>query len=146
LFFVKKYSLEIESFIFGGIMKKLLGIVSMLLVFGGPAQADVLGPDLICTGDNGEALTVNLFQTRTETVFVNAILKEDNLSQNLTGSTKRGLTEYQMDDLNGEKVSLSIKRVFDHGGRCGRCSPSINIETYAKLIIGPEVKTFNCNL
>lgn len=122
-----------------------MGILGLMMVFGGTTQAGVFSPDFICAGDDGEVLTINLFSTRSETVFVNAILKEDNLSQNLTGKTKHGESVYKMDDLNGEKVSLVVKKIVDHGGRCGRCSPSIDTETYAKLTIGLEEKSFSCN-
>ena len=126
-------------------MNKVFGVLSLLMVFGGSAQAGAFSPDYVCTSDNGEVLTIDLLQTRTETIIVRALLKEDNLTQKLTGNTKQGLTVYHMDDLNGEKVSLAVKTVFDHGGRCGRCAPSIDTETYAKLTIGLEEKTFSCN-
>ena len=126
-------------------MKKVLGVLSLIMVFAGPTQAGLLGPDYVCTSENGEMLTINLSPTRTETIFVSALLKEDNLSQNLTGKTKLGQSVYLMNDINGEKVSLAVKTVFDHGGRCGRCAPSNDTETYAKLTIGLEEKTFSCN-
>jgi hypothetical protein len=123
---------------------KVLGIVGMFM-FLGSAQAGVFGPDLVCHGDEGEVLTINHSPTRTQHIYVDVVLKKDETTQNFFGTTKQGHFSYQMNDFNGEKVLLSVKKVFDHGGRCGRCAPSNDVEIYAKLTVGLEEKNFNCN-
>ncbi len=126
-------------------MKKVLGVLGMVMVFSGTTHALSFGPDLVCSGDNGEVLTVDHSPTRTQLIFVNAVLTKDETTQNFIGTTQHGKSGYQMKDFNGEKVSLTVTTVFDHGGRCGRCTPSNDFETYAKLTIGLEEKIFSCN-
>lgn len=126
-------------------MKKVLGILGMVMIFSGSTQAGILGPDLVCNGDNGEVLTINHSPTRTQYIYVNAALTKNDTTQKFSGTTKYGQSVYKMEDFNGEKVSLAVTTVLDHGGRCGRCTPSIDTEVYAKLTIGLEETNFSCN-
>jgi hypothetical protein len=125
-------------------MKMVLGILGMM-VFVGSAQAGVFEPDLVCHGDNGEVLTIDHTQTRTQLIYVNVALSKNDVVQNFSGTKINGESSYQMEGLSGEKVSLAVTTVFDHGGLCGRCAPSNDIETYAKLTVGLEEKNFSCN-
>jgi len=126
-------------------MKKIFGILGIIISFSSLTHAGILGSDLECYGDKGETLTIEHVSTRTDRDFVVATLTKDNSSKKFFGSKNYTNPNYQMNDLDGEKISLKVTKIINHGGRCGRCAPSESIDIYAKLTVGIEELDFSCN-
>ena len=125
-------------------MKNLLVILGVFLISSAGVHAGT-GPSYTCTGDTGEVLTISSgLITRADYVNVQATLAKDNEIQKLAGTFELGQNNYEMSDLDGQKVTLKINKVINHGGRCGRCEISVLTETFAKLTIGNEEYNFIC--
>jgi hypothetical protein len=127
-------------------MKNLLGVlfISILTV------SQVRAAEYECVGENNAELSIKTYQinvnTRNANTAASIVLKNQGLVKILSGSYSDYGDNIGFDLHNdeGDSALLKISTVQKLGGRCGRCSPDIELKTYAKLIINNDEMDFTC--
>jgi hypothetical protein len=127
-------------------MKQLLILLSLGLITLTQVHASVF----ICTQDDNKEtkLFINHNQiakpSRNTILEANVILTTNSHTQTFEGEYNETWNHYELKDSEGNAIDLKMTKMIEHGGRCGRCLPTITVNYYAKLTMNQVEMDFTC--
>lgn len=102
----------------------------------------------VCQNDGQEKLTVTHLpsaSTNSKTESILATLETPLQTQNFNGFHNK-VGGYHLSDDQGQSVELQLSKSWvEYGGHCGRCTPKLIENTFAKLTLpNGEIHNFTC--